>query len=324
MVEVVTQQAAEANNAEVVQAAEESAATEMAEQAQEAPVEEKPAEAEAPSSEVKEWEGLLDESDEDELPEEMQAEVKPVEEEPKPEETPVVEEPTPETPLAEEKDSEEEKPADVEIPLAEEPQDTRTPEDVQKEITVARSTARDNLVKSFEWTEEQTEQFEEDPGKVMSSMAADLFLDLYDSITQSFRTQMPGMVNGILAQQTAAKAHEQQFYNAWPKLAKPEYRETINRVEAAYRQQNPATDNATAVQEIGAQAWVALKLPLEELIAQASPQQKSEEVVPFVAAPSRIPASAGNAPQSARTPALQATNDFEILAEELLDDDIAN
>ena len=192
MVDVVTQQAAEANHVDAVQVAETAAAEEMAQKAQEAAVQDEPAEEEAPSSEQKEWDDILE--DEEETPEELKAEEIPVEEEEKPEETPA-EEPADETPPAEDT------PPEVDVPVAEvpeEPNDTRTPDEIQSEITKARDTAREKLVDSYKWTEEQVEQFEENPSAVMSSMAADLFLDLFDSISQGLRGQMPGMVHGIM------------------------------------------------------------------------------------------------------------------------------
>lgn len=317
MVDVVTQQAAQEQHSEDVNAAETAAAEEMAQAAQDAAVTDTTAEEEAPSSEQEQWDDILE--DEDESPEELKAEEKPAEEEETPEETPEEAKATEETPPAEEASPEDETP-EVVVPVVEEPKDTRTPEEVNSEITKARETARESLVESLKWTEEQTEQFEEDPGAVMTSMAADLFLDLYDSISQGLRSQMPGMVQGMMAQQKAVAAAEQQFFGAWPQLAKAEYRETVDRISNAYRQQNPSMDDATAVKEIGAQAWVALRLPIEELMAHTQDVPTPTPSTPVIT-PTHVPASAGNTLQSARTPVVATGNEFENLADELLLDD---
>lgn len=320
MVDVVTKQAAEEEHASTVQAADTQAAEEMAQKAQEVAVADEPAEVEEPSSEQKEWDDLLEEgSEEDEIPE-VTAEVEPVKEEIPPEEITPEEIPPEVTPPAEEV-PEAETPPVTEVPPVEEPTaDTRTPEQVTAEITKARQTAHEKLVESFTWTEEQAEQFEENPGAVMSNMAASLYLDLFDSISQGLNANMPGMVQGIMHQQVAVQAAEEQFYGAWPKLSNPEYRETVNRIATAYRQQNPTTDNATAVREIGAQAWVALQLPLDELVAltqTVQPPAAETVIVP----PTHVPASAGNAPIAAHQPASGESNDFVSLADELLLDD---
>ncbi len=312
MVDVVTNQAAEEDRAAEVIAADDIAAKEMAEKAQEVSEEDNTAEEEAPRSEQKDWDDLLEE-DEDEEEASLEIE-KPEEEAPKVEET--AEEVVQETP-------------EVEIPTAEEipeevkpeaEEETRTPEEVNAELKQARETARDKLVESFKLSEEQMETFDDDPSSVLSSMAADLFLDLYDSISQGLRGQMPGMVQQLMAQQVAVQESEKTFFNAWPQLGKAEYRQTVDRIANAYRVQNPTTDDATAVKEIGAQAWVALRLPLEQLMAHTQDAPVAE-VAPVQAIPTHVPANAGNAPQSARTPVGAVKNEFEMLADELLTDD---
>jgi len=325
MVDVVTHQAAEAQNAETVQAAETAAAEEMATAAQEAAVTETPAEEEAPGSEQQQWDDILveDEGMPDDATPGLENLETTTEEVIAPVETP--EDVTPaETPTAEEETPPEEAaveatPSEVPVPEVPAPQETRTPEEVQVEITQARKTAKDKLRESFTWTEEQETQFQENPGAVMSEMAADLFLDIYDSVSQGLQAQMPGMVQGILRQQESVQAAEKQFYGAWPQLAKAEYRETVDRIATTYRQQFPTTDNETAITEIGAQAWVALRLPLDELVAltQKTPPSAAAPVI----TPTHVPASAGNTVQAAHAPAKAPMNEFEQLATELLLDD---
>jgi len=303
MVDVVTAQAANAAEEEEVQGIE-------------TPVEET-AELEEVSSEQKEWDDILEEEDEDVVPEETEEVAEVVEE--IPEEEVETEIPPEETPPEEEAAAEEV--PEVEVPEIPEEEDKRTPDEVQKELTEARKAARENLVESFKWTEEQLEQYEENPGEVMSSMAADLFLDLHDSITQGLRSQMPAMVQGIIAQQAAVQENEQKFFGAWPQLAKADYRDTVDRIATMYRQQNPTTDDATAVREIGAQAWVALKLPLEGLVAHTQGAVTPGVETPQ-AVPTRVPASAGNTTQAARAPVQATGNEFEMMADELLNDDM--
>lgn len=323
MVDIVTnaQQAQQAEAA--AHEAEAKAAEEMAQQAQEQAVQDNAATEEAPSSQdTTEWDDLLDDNEDETLPEEAKAEEKaeePVEEEPPVEEV-ATEEVSEEQPAEEPKAEETEETPEVEIPEEQPEQETRTPEEIQSEITKAREDARKNLQEQFAFTDEQKERFEEDPSAVLSEMAANLFMDLYDSISQGLRTQMPGMVNGIIAQQNAVRAHQQQFYNAWPQLAKAEYKPTVDRITAAYRQQNPQASNADAIKEIGAQAWVALRLPLDELLAhtQGAP---APQPAPEIQKPAHVPASAGNAPLAAKAPAQPAMNDWEQLATEFINED---
>ena len=74
------------------------------------------------------------------------------------------------------------------------------------------------------------------------------------------------------------------------------------------------------MKEIGAQAWVALRLPLDELMAHTQDAPQALAPAP-VAAPQHVPASAGNAPHAARVPVQQTGNEFTELANEILLDD---
>lgn len=311
-------------------------------QAAEAPAEEIPAEVpEAPVENTADDEAVSSEetvfSDEDVA--DLLDEEPPVvdEAEPEPEPEPEAEEPEPEEPPAEEEpepvEGEPEQPAEesvaeelaakepeVEIPEApEEPQDTRTPEEVAQEVQKARETAHEKLTEQFKMTEEQEEVFATDPGTVLAKMAADLYLDLYDSMMAGIQQQMPTYVATILQQQNAQTRAEQAFFKAWPQLAKPEYRATIDRISDAYRAQNKSAKPEDAIREIGAQAWVALKLPLDELLALTQPKGNGKAAPEPTAVVEHVPAGTGAARGNA--PAPRRLNEYEQFAEEFIDDD---
>lgn len=318
MVDVVTKKQAEQQHVATVQGDEVAAAEAMAREARERAEEDTTVVEETTNEETSDWDDLLeDDVEEDEVPEDLAVEEEAeVATEEVPEE---VVETTEEVPAEETAEVETEIP-EVEIPTEEVSTDTRTPEQVKQEIAEAREMARDKLVDSFQLTEEQTELFAEDPGAVLANLAADLYLDIFDSVSNGLRSQMPGMLQGLMQQQKAQAAHEQSFYGAWPQLAKAEYKPTIDRITAAFRQQNPNIDSATAVQEIGAQAWVALRLPLEGLVEHTRAHPDEPAQVQQVR-PNHVPASAGNTTQNARAPAQPKMNEFEQLAAELIDDD---
>ena len=209
---------------------------------------------------------------------------------------------------------------EVEIPPIEEPQDTRSPEEVKAEIEKARENARSQLRERFKMTEEQADEFERNPAEALANMAADMYLDIYDTMLRGFQGMLPGMVESVMANVTNRRMAEQKFYKAWPQLAKKEYRATVDRIAETYRQSHPSVDAETAVKEIGAQAWVALRLPLDELIkhTQGAP---SQEQTPVVNPPTHTPAGAGNAPVGSRKPVQRTMNEYEQLAEEFLNDE---
>jgi hypothetical protein len=173
-------------------------------------------------------------------------------------------------------------------------------------------------VEQFKMTEEQEEEFAQDPGKFLSSLAADLYLDLYDSMVTGIQGQMPQLVASAMYTQNARGKAEQSFFKAWPQLAKPEYRQTIDRISETYRMNNKTASADEAIREIGAQAWVALKLPLDQLLAltQTPPPTPAPEPTAQV---QHVPAGTGAA--RGNEPAPVRLNDFEQLAEEFIHDD---
>ena len=262
--------------------------------------------------------------DDDSMPEPPTPEPEPevaevAEEEPPAEDAPEPEVPEPEPPM--------EEPVAAEVPtepeptpeVPEEPEDTRTPEQVAEEVKKARESARENLVEQFKMTEEQEEDFAQDPGKFLSNLAADLYLDLYDSMMTGIQKQMPTLVAMTMNQQTARQTAENRFFEAWPQLAKPQYRKTIDRISDSYHATNKGAPAEDAIREIGAQAWVALKLPLDELLALTQAPEKPTSPEPEVQL-QHVPAGTGAA--RGNSPAPVQLNDYEQLAEEFITEDM--
>lgn len=315
--------------------AEAQAAAEMAAKAQQSQGEEvKPVapNAEAgdnPDDNTDDWAEFLVDDENEVIPEAVKAELK-EELEVIPEEV-VVPAEAAETPLVEEVPAvlEEEVAAAEETPevvvppvvVEEALPETRTPEEVTAAIAEARSNAHKNLVTQYTMTEDQVDEFRESPDAILANLAADMYLDTYDSIMAAVQQQVPQMIQQITTQNTQRQAADQEFFGSWPQLAKAEFRPTIDRIAQSYRALNPKTSNEDAIKEIGAQAWVALRLPLDQLIAHTS--GKPQAVKTPVAAPAvRTPANPGAASQSQRAVPAVELNEYEILAEEFLEDDL--
>jgi len=334
---VQTQQMQEASNAAAVTTAEAEATAAMAEKAagEEAPaVVPSDSATDHPNENADEWHALTDEFENKvvEEAEDVQA-AKPIEDpeqavpptdevvKPVEEEKPAAADATPTDAVVKPDDGV--KPADdVLIPVVPQEQDTRSSEQVQADMNTARKAARDSLVESFKLTEQQVDEFREDPNAVLPQMAADLYLDIYNNLMENMGKNIPHMMTGLMQQQQAQQAHEQAFYNAWPQLAKGEYVDTVQRISQNYHALNPKADAETAIKEIGAQAWVTLRLPVEELMAHT---QKAPVITAAVVPTpnARVPANAGNVPASAHAQVTPPLNGFAQLAEEFIEDDLS-
>lgn len=221
------------------------------------------------------------------------------------------------------KEGEEE--TEVEIPETpqETPEETRSPEQVREELQKAREQARTNLTEQFKLTEEQEELLRDSPNEVLPQLAADMYLNIFDDVVKVVEAQVPLMMQRHMQMEQQKKANEQRFFRAWPQLAKPEYMQTINRIADNYRNMHPNADPEEAVKEIGAQAWIALRLPLDELARHAEGSPQEQEVVDKVTSinSGRKPSGPGKAADANLNRNPKPLNEFEAMSEEFLMED---
>lgn len=314
------------------------AAAEMAAQAQQSQEEElkpalaKPAvDGENPDDSEAEWAEFIEDDEDELLPDAAKAKpVETIEETPIVEEVvpaPVVEEPPaveePEVVPVEEVSAAEEIPAVEEPPVVEEvkPQETRTPEEVTAAIKDARDNAHKTLREQYLMTEDQEETFRENPKEVLANLAADMYLDMFDSMMSAVQQQVPQMIQQITVQNNQRMDADKAFFGEWPQLVDAKYRQTIDRIAQTYRAMNPSTSNEQAIKEIGAQAWVALRLPMDQLLAHTSGKPQEVTTTPPAPAPVQTPASPGNASTSQREVVIEEVNEYTELANEFIEED---
>lgn len=327
--EVIDSTATEVVNTEEQAAAEMAAKAQQADEGKVVPTEEPFSR--NPDDNVDDWKEFVDDDEpviEEIVEPVIESKVVEGEDDVAPVEVPVVEteeiaEVIPDEPKVVEEEIVEKKPVEEPVIVeVEEPQETRTPEEVTKELKVARESAHKVLMEQYVMTDEQVENFRDDPSTALATMAADMYLDTYDSIMGAVHQQVPQMIQSFMAQQEQRTIADKLFFDAWPQLNKAEYRATIDRIAQSYRTMHPKTSNEDAIKEIGAQVWVSLRLPLEGLLEHTSGKPVVEEP-PLKPKVVRIPAGHGKAAAVHLQPAKENLNEFEILAEEFIQDDLA-
>jgi len=201
--------------------------------------------------------------------------------------------------------------------VAETPQPTQ--EEYDATIAEAKQKALTSLEEQFQLTEDQADALVTDPNTVLPQMLAKMYLDVYTNVMQGMQQQLPQMVHGVVQNSEVQARGKAAFHEAWPQLAKAEYSQTVERIGEAYKQMNPKATREEFIQEVGAQAWVALRLPLDELLAhtQAAPVPIADPKVTTL----RTPAAAGSVPAAGKAPVQKQSNAFESLADEFLDED---
>lgn len=212
----------------------------------------------------------------------------------------------------------------VVAPMSPEPVAIKPVEQTEEEkvlVKAQRDKAEETLISAFKLSEEDEEKFLTSPNEVLPKMAANMYLDIFNSLTQVMHTQLPQLVQNVISQNSAREASRSAFNDAWPQLAKPEFAGIVERIASTYNTNNPSATPEEAIAEIGAQVWVAAKLPIQDLAAHVSGKPEVPVAVPTIT-PQHRPASVGNAPRRAKAPVMRGVqNQFTDFAEELILDD---
>ena len=146
-------------------------------------------------------------------------------------------------------------------PVQVQPQPQPQPEDLTKQWEAKRDEIRQFIESRYRLNQEDEAKFLTEPGAVVPKLVANLFMDVYDAVFMNLVNQLPAFVGSIVGKTREAENFEKKFYDKWPMLkAKPEYDATVRRIAASYRQLNRSVPVEQAIQDIGAQAVVALGL----------------------------------------------------------------
>lgn len=179
------------------------------------------------------------------------------------------------------------------------------------DMTEARQSALAELEKRYALSQEDADAMISEPEKVLPKLAGQMYMDVFEGVLSAVQTMLPQAFTQFNQSYAAQQKDEADFYDAWPALK--EHADRVLPIGKMYRQLNPQASKEQFIQEVGLQAMLALKLPIEG-ITQA-PQQQTQQATPGAYAP---PSGAPRA--VTQRPAQQApakpTNAFTELADE--------
>jgi hypothetical protein len=227
-------------------------------------------------------------------PEEKKAEEKPAEAAPadkKPE-------PAPAEKKAEEKKDEVKQP------------EALTEEEAAKLYGEWRSTTESLIAEHhYKLTEKDVAEFNENPAVFIPKAMSRVYMDSISAAFQQFTQYLPRMVDQVMTARQVREAKENTFFSKWPDL-KP-HRDAVLRMGAAYRAANPQATLDDFINEVGAQAMVALRIN-----PQGQQQQQSQ---PQVKEPTFRPATSSGTPTP---PKPKSSNPFEQLTQDFSFEDL--
>lgn len=254
------------------------------------------------------WGEMLDNSDDDEPagePDPTAAEADDKGDETPPAE-PKAEEPPAEPPKAEEPPAEPSPQAETQ-PKASEPLNQ---EQIQAEAKRLRESAMAELTNLYKLTDEEAENLQVSPETELPKLAAQLHMNMIEALHFGLQQQLPQMIEHV----TVIKQQQQQavnsFYEVWPQLKNDAYNEVVLRTMQVYKQLNPNAPLDKVIQEGGAMAMAALKIPAGEQTPAPSQQQQRQTAPPAPLAPGNSTVSQSRGP----------VNEFEALYEEAVNE----
>ncbi len=176
-----------------------------------------------------------------------------------------------------------------------------------------RGEAVETLAKThFALSDEQMQDIDENPREAIPKLLASLYIDAVQGSVSTLVAQLPNIVQTINTNTEEARKAEEAFFEAFPLLgSKPEYRAHVAKVAKLHRKLNPKASREEMIRDVGVQTSLAFKLPIPG--AENVKGKETAEVKPFK--------SAGAEGQPTGKPVTKSQNQFEQLAEEMLEDD---
>lgn len=215
-----------------------------------------------------------------------------------------------------------EEPTPEDTPTEENPQ-TQTPQNltpeqqeaIQRELQKVRGQVESQLTQLYELEPEDAELFQMEPEKVLPKLAAKLHMNVLEAMHEGVRGMLPTMIQQVTQQQQAQEKYVGAFFEAWPALNDEKYMDTVVRVVENYKRSNPQAPVEQVINEAGAAAMIALRLPLEQQQQQQmQPVQQQQQVNNPPPSPAATGTSGGRSPEPV------SDNIFERLSEEFLEE----
>lgn len=172
--------------------------------------------------------------------------------------------------------------------------------------TQLREAFRSQLEQRYALSEDDSDMFISDPGKVVPKLAANLHLGVTEAVTYGLMNVLPQLFDQFLAQREQNSKDEQEFFGKWPTLNTEQGRAQVKSIGQAWRAANPSAPKEEFIRSVGAMASIALQIPIPG-ITEAAPLPASNTPPPAPAAPG------GAAPLP---PKAASTNLFAQIAEE--------
>ncbi len=137
-------------------------------------------------------------------------------------------------------------------PQARSPEPTASFEELAEHLTKQQSKFVEALAGTqYKLSQEDVEQFSEDPGAVIAKIAAQVQVATTASVMKVFAQQLPVVVNGIIQARSANQKHEDSFWEANPGLDRKAHYGLTAQIMQNVRAHSPNMDTPTFIKTVG-------------------------------------------------------------------------
>ena len=190
----------------------------------------------------------------------------------------------------------------------------QTPEEKADELAALTDRVTQQLVDSFEMSEDEEIEFATNPKTFLAKAFAKVRMESFQATFHAIANQIPQMMTAQQAQQATDTEHEAAFYGRWPALQDAQHTPSVLQAIQFYRGQNPNATPEQVIENAGAMASAMLGLasqaPAAPAAAPAAPTppgtRRTISRTPYT------PSGQGASGVDATAP---KKNDFEVLAE---------
>lgn len=164
------------------------------------------------------------------------------------------------------------------------------------------------LEERYKLSEQDAQLLMTEPEKVLPKLAAALVMDTVQVVLAQQAKMLPQAIMQTVSRQQQIQEGEDSFYKEWPDLK--QHNDVVLRIGRAYRSMYPQATREQFIREVGAQAAIALRLPIDPATGKRVVAAPAATTRPF-----QPPRGGAVAPNPTGT-----KNEFEELAEEFLSD----
>lgn len=204
--------------------------------------------------------------------------------------------------------------APVEEPTEPKIEEVAQQEFTQEQVDTDRKKMVDSWTERYAMSEDEGTEMLANPHEELPKFAARLHTQVVEDSLQMLAQILPQMMKQVNDADRAKDAFNNAFYKAWPKLNNDKCKPTIRRITDLYVKENTGATTEQIIQEVGASAMIAFKIPPDDMVPAGSVEAAASQ-----GGASFTPAQPGGG----TTPVVvkPITNDFERMSIEFEKDD---